>query len=156
MKISGILFIANVLLLIVIWSFTAMKYAGLPDVIPTHFDCNGKIDGQSGKAAIWALPCVATFISILFWWVSKNPGSSLLNVPKSFREKEKIGVYIFLLQLPVMILFLDIILESIRVAEGKQTELSNAVFYILGVMFAVIGIGLVISIREGITKKSDH
>ncbi|MGH1519682.1 DUF1648 domain-containing protein [Chryseobacterium sp. JK1] len=156
MKTSGILFIVNALLLVVIWSFTLMKYAGLPDVIPTHFDFNGKIDGQAGKDSIWTLPCIATFISFLFFAISKNPQSSLLNVPDSFRKKEKIGLYIFSLQLPVMILFLDIIIESIRIAESKQTELSNVVFYILGIMFAIVGIGLVTSIREGITKKSDH
>jgi uncharacterized membrane protein len=156
MKISSLLFIANILLLVTIWSFAAMKYAGLPEIIPTHFDCSGKVDGQAGKNTIWMLPCLATFISLLFWWISKNPNSSLVNVPNSFREKGKIRLYIFSLQLPVMTLLLDIMVESIRVAEGKQTELSHAVFYILGAMFAVIGIGLVISIREGITKKSDN
>jgi hypothetical protein len=62
----------------------------------------------------------------------------------------------FSLQIPVMILFLDIIVESIRVAEGKQTELSDAIFFILGLLFAVLGVGMVMAIREGNKEKSDN
>lgn len=155
MKISSILLIVNILLLIVIWVFTGMKYAELPNIIPTHFDFHGNVDGESGKGTIWILPSIATFISFLFFGVSRNPNSPWLNVPKSFRNKETLEMYMFSLQLPVMILFLDIIVESIRVAEGKQTELSSAVFYIVGLMFAVIGVAVIKSIQEGKTKKSN-
>lgn len=154
MKTSGILLIVNTLLLIVIWVFTGVKYAGLPEVIPTHFDIHGNVDGESGKGTIWMLPCIAAFIHLLFIGI-KDPNSPLLNVPKSFRNERTLKLYLFSLELPVMILFLDIIVESIRVAEGKQTELSDAIFFILGLMFAVIGIGLIKSIREGITKSND-
>lgn len=154
MKVSGILLIVNTLLLIVIWGFTGIKYAELPHIIPSHFDFYGKVDGESEKAMIWILPCIATFISLLFFGISRNPNSPL-NVPRSFRNKEKLELYMFSLQLPVMILFLDIIVESVRIAEGKQTELSSAIFFILGLMFAVIGVRLVKSIQEGIIKKSD-
>lgn len=156
MKTSGILFIVNVLLLIVIWVFTGLKYAGLPDIIPTHFDFQGNVDGESGKGTIWALPCIATFVFFILWSASRNPNSPLVNVPKNFRNKETLGLFMFSLQLPVMILFLDIIVESIRVAEGKQTELSNAIFFILGLLFAVLGVGMVKTIQEGNKEKSDH
>ncbi|MCQ9641781.1 DUF1648 domain-containing protein [Chryseobacterium sp. WG14] len=155
MKISSILLIVNTLLLIVIWAFAGIKYAALPEVIPTHFDFQGNVDGESGKTAIWALPCIATFISVLFVGISRDPNSTLLNVPKSFRNKETLELYVFSLQLPVMLLFLDIILESVRIAEGKQTDLSNAIFIILGLLFTVIGVGLVKSIQESLTKKSN-
>lgn len=155
MKVSGILLIVNTLLLIVIWGFTGIKYAGLPHIIPSHFDFYGKVDGESEKAMIWILPCIATFISLLFFWISRNPNSPLVNVPRSFRNKEKLELYMFSLQLPLMVLFLDIIVESVRIAEGKQTELSSAIFFILGLMFAVIGVRLVKSIQEGVIKKSD-
>ncbi|WET47588.1 DUF1648 domain-containing protein [Chryseobacterium indologenes] len=154
MKFSGILLIVNTLLLIVIWVFTGIKYAGLPEIIPTHFDVHGDVDGESGKTAIWVLPCIATFIHLLFIGI-KNPNSPLVNVPQSFRNERTLKLYLFSLELPVMILFLDIIVESIRVAEGKQTELSDAVFYILGLLFAVIAIGLIKSLRDSRTKSND-
>ncbi|AZB09812.1 DUF1648 domain-containing protein [Chryseobacterium sp. G0162] len=153
MKTSGILLIVNTLLLVVIWIFTGIKYAELPDVIPTHFDFQGNVDGESGKATIWVLPCIATFIHLLFIGI-KDPNSSLLNVPQSFRNERTLKLYLFSLELPVMVLFLDIIVESIRVAEGKQTELSDAVFFILGTMMMIIGIGLIKSFREGKTKSN--
>ncbi|RTZ50044.1 hypothetical protein EJ377_08180 [Chryseobacterium arthrosphaerae] len=61
----------------------------------------------------------------------------------------------FSLQFPVMLLFLDIVVESIRIAEGKQTELSNAVFFILALLFIVLGVGMVKAIQEGKKQKSD-
>ncbi|REC62652.1 hypothetical protein DRF65_09400 [Chryseobacterium pennae] len=155
MKTSGILLIVNTLLLIVIWVFTGVKYAELPDIIPTHFNFQGKVDGESGKATIWFLVGIATLIHLLFLRMSGNPNSPLLNVPQSFRNTQTLKLYLFSLELPVMILFLDIIVESIRVAEGKQTELSDAVLFILGLMFAVIGIGLIKSVRESKTKSNN-
>lgn len=154
MKTSSILLIVNTLLLLVIWVFTGIKYAGLPDVIPTHFDFQGNVDGESGKESIWALPCIATFVHLLFIGI-KDPNSPLLNVPQSFRNKKTLKFYLYSLELPVMILFLDIIVESIRVAEGKQKELSDAVFFILGGILAVIGTGLIKSFRESRIKSND-
>lgn len=154
MKTSGILLIINTLLLIVIWVFTGFKYAGLPEIIPTHFDFNGNVDGESGKATIWFLPVVAAFIHLLFIGI-KDPNSPLLNVPQSFRNEKTLKFYLYSLELPVMILFLDIIVESIRVAEGKQKELSDAVFFILGGILAVVGAGVIKSLREGKTKSKD-
>jgi len=155
MKTSGLLLIVNTLLLIVIWGFTGFKYAGLPEMIPTHFDFHGNVDGESGKQTIWVLPCIATFIHFLFIRATRNPNSPLLNIPDSFRRSKFHKLYLFSLQLPVMILFLDIIVESIRIAEGKQKELSNTVFFIVGLMFAAIGIGLIKSIRESSRKPND-
>ncbi|AZB23717.1 DUF1648 domain-containing protein [Chryseobacterium bernardetii] len=154
MKLSGILLIVNTLLLAVIWVFTGIKYAGLPEVIPTHFDIHGNVDGESGKTVIWLLPCIAAFIHLLFIGI-KDPNSPLLNVPQSFRNERTLKLYLFSLELPVMILFLDIIVESIRIAEGKQTELSDAVFFILGLLFAVIGTGLIKSFRDSKRKSND-
>ncbi|UCA57968.1 DUF1648 domain-containing protein [Chryseobacterium rhizoplanae] len=154
MKLSGILLIVNTLLLAVIWVFTGIKYAGLPEVIPTHFDIHGNVDGESGKTVIWLLPCIAAFIHLLFIGI-KDPNSPLLNVPQSFRNERTLKLYLFSLELPVMILFLDIIVESIRIAEGKQTELSDAVFFILGLLFAVIGTGLIKSLRDSKRKSND-
>lgn len=155
MKASRILLIVNVLLLIAIWAFTGMKYAGLPDIIPSHFDFQGNIDGESEKSMIWMLPCIAAFIFFVFLGIPKNPDSPFVNVPKNFRNKETLTLYMFSIQLPVMLLFLDIIVESIRIAERKQTQLSNAVFFILGLLFAVLGIGMVKAIQEGKKQKSD-
>lgn len=155
MKASRILLIVNILLLIVIWIFTGIKYAELPEIIPTHFDFQGNVDGESEKSMIWIPPCIAAFISFVFWGVPKNPNSPLVNVPDSFRNKETLELYMFSLQFPVMLLFLDIVVESIRIAEGKQTELSNAVFFILALLFIVLGVGMVKAIHEGKKQKSD-
>lgn len=155
MKTSSILLIVNTLLLVVIWVFTGIKYAELPDVIPTHFNAHGKVNGESQKATIWFLPCIAAFIHLLFIGISRDPNSPLLHVPRSFRDEGKLKLYLFSLEFSIMILFLDTIVESARVAEGKQKELSDAVFFIFGLMFTIIGVGLIKCIREGVTKSND-
>ena len=154
MKTSSILLIVNTLLLVVIWVFTGIKYVGLPEIIPTHFDFHGNVDGESGKETIWALPCIAAFIHLLFVGI-KDPNSPLLNVPQSFRNEKTLKLYLFSLELPVMVLFLDIIVESVRIAEGRQKELSGAVFFILGGILVVIGTGLIKSFRESKIKSND-
>lgn len=155
MKTSGILLIVNTLLLIVIWVFAGVKYAGLPDIIPTHFDIQGNVDGESGKMTIWLLPCIATVIHFLFILKSNNPNSPFVNIPGNFRNQKNRKLYLFTLQVPIMTLFLDIVVESIRIAEKKQTELSHTIYFILGFLFIIIGVGLIKSIRDS-KKKSNQ
>ncbi|WP_160135900.1 DUF1648 domain-containing protein [Chryseobacterium sp. c4a] len=155
MKTSSILLIVNTLLLIVIWAFTGVKYAGLPEIIPTHFDIHGNVNSESGKMTIWLLPCIAAVIHFLFILKSNNPDSPFVNVPKSFHNQKNWKLYLFTLQVPIMVLFLDIIVESIRIAERKQTELSNVIYFILAVLLAMIAIGFIKSMKEGVTKSND-
>lgn len=149
MKTSRILLVVNTLLLVVIWGFAGIKYAGLPNVIPIHFNAQGVVDREAGKAAIWLLPGIATFIHLMLIGVSSNPESRLLNVPQRLRNnKESLQRYLFSLQLPIMLLFLDIIVESVRIAEGQQTELSGIFSFFLGVILAIVGINIIRSIRD--------
>lgn len=155
MKVPRILLIVNTLLLVGIWVFAGVKYAGLPEIIPVHFNAQGNVDGEGGKAMIWGLPSVATFIHLVFIGVSGEPNSPLLNVPQSLRNRESLQKHLFSLQLPIMLLFLDILVESVRVAEGKQTALSSTIFFLLGLLLAMIGVNVVKSIKEKVAK-SNH
>lgn len=149
MKISNVLLTVNILLLVFIWIFIAVEYKGLPEIIPSHFAVNGTVDGESEKRGIWFLPAVATFIFLLLVGIPKDPNSPLLNVPDSYRNKESLRLLMYSILLPVLLLFGDIIVESIWVAQGKLTEMTNAVFVLLSLLLIVIGANIFCMIKKG-------
>lgn len=153
MKISKVLLTVNALLLVFIWIFIAMEYKGLPEVIPSHFAVNGTVDGESEKRAIWFLPSVATFIFLLLVGIPKDPNSPLLNVPDSYRNKESLQLLMYSILLPVLLLFGDIIVESVWVAQGKLTEMTNAVFVLLSLLLLVIGVNIFFMMKENLKIK---
>jgi len=152
MKVSGFLLSINILLLIFIWVFTATIYAGLPEIVPSHFAVNGTVDGESEKKAIWILPAIATFLFLLLVGIPKNPDSPLLNVPKSYRNKESLKTLMYSILLPVLLLLADTIVESILIAQGKMQEISFAVFILLGLLFAVLGLHIFKMLKESKTE----
>ncbi|RTZ50477.1 DUF1648 domain-containing protein [Chryseobacterium arthrosphaerae] len=67
--------------------FTGIKYAGLPEIIPTHFDFQGNVDGESEKSMIWILP-VSQLLFLLFSGSAQKSNSPLVNVPTAFVIKK--------------------------------------------------------------------
>ena len=68
--------------LAVLWVITFLFYAQLPEIIPTHFNGAGQIDGMGSKNTIWLLPAITT---ILF------AGLTVLNrYPHTFNYLEEI------------------------------------------------------------------
>ena len=154
MKVSGLLLALNVILLSFIWIFTATTYAGLPEIVPSHFAVNGTVDGESEKRAIWILPAIGTFIFLLLVGIPKNPDSPLLNVPASYRNKESLKILMYSILLPALLLLADTIVESVLIAQGKLQEMSFAAFILLGLLFTVLGMHIFRMIKEGNLEKS--
>jgi len=148
MKISTFLLTINIALLIFIWVFTGVKYAELPEIVPSHFSVNGRVDGESAKNTIWFLPAIATFIFLLMVGVPRNPDSPMLNVPQSFRNKETLKLYMYSMLLPVLLLLGDTVVESILMAQGRLAEMTNAVFVLLALLFAVMGFCIFKMLKE--------
>lgn len=59
LEVIGWLALAVLILIPAFW------HSRLPEQIPTHFGFSGLPDDYSGKAAIWALPVVGTFLFLL-------------------------------------------------------------------------------------------
>ncbi|WP_419869711.1 DUF1648 domain-containing protein [Chryseobacterium sp. CT-SW4] len=136
------------LLLISLWIFTGTQYSDLPDIIPTHFDLHGKVDGQGHKRIIWFLPAIATFIFLLFVSLSRMPDSPMLNVPDELRKKEPLGIMLFSMLIPLQLLLGSIIIESISVVQGREKSLSNFPFVLIVLLFLVIGINIFIIYKK--------
>jgi len=156
MKVSGLLLAINILLLIFIWVFTAATYAGLPEIVPSHFAVNGTVDGESEKKAIWILPAIATFFFLLLVGIPKNPDSPMLNVPESYRNKESLKILMYSILLPALLLLADTIVESVLIAQGKMQSMSNIVFVLLALLFTVIGLHIFKMLKESKTEISKN
>ncbi|OUM67577.1 hypothetical protein PIROE2DRAFT_58709 [Piromyces sp. E2] len=56
----------NVAIVIYMFIFLGIKYGGLPDEVPSHYNFEGEVDSYAGKGVLFVLPIVSTFITILF------------------------------------------------------------------------------------------
>lgn len=147
--ISKTLLIVNIFLLISIWVFVGLKYAGLPDIIPTHFDGGGGINGYDHKKTIWFLPAIATFVFLVLISITRDVNSPLLHVPTSFRNKKSMKLFAYSILFPLLLVFGDVVLESVWIAEGRIKALSNLFFVFLGLFFIVLAANLLIMIKKG-------
>ncbi len=77
-NLSWILFLAT-------WALPLAVLPNLPDIIPSHFNGAGMVDGYSGKMSVLILPAVGTFVFLLLHVVGKHPDK--LNYPVTITEQ---------------------------------------------------------------------
>ncbi len=53
-----VLDILSATLLILLIAYAVISYSELPDVIPSHFNAKGEVDGYSEKIMLWLLPAL--------------------------------------------------------------------------------------------------
>lgn len=147
--IAKILVAANIVLLLFIWIFTGVHYASLPEIIPTHFDLQGNIDGEDHKRIVWLLPSLATFIFFIFFAISRDPKSPMVRVPDNFRNRKSLDLIFYSMLLPVMMLFADSVVENILIAQGRIKELTDIFFILIMLLFLVMGFNIYYLIKNG-------
>ncbi|GAO44151.1 DUF1648 domain-containing protein [Flavihumibacter petaseus] len=64
---------ATVVALLIVWILPLVAWQQLPEIIPTHFNGSGEIDGRGGKATIFILPVIGTGTIALLYAVRKFP-----------------------------------------------------------------------------------
>lgn len=85
-KLAWIVFIAT-------WVLPLAMLPTLPDIIPSHFNGDGNVDGYSGKLSVLILPAVGTFVFFLLHLVGKHPDK--LNYPVIITEQNAEKQYTF-------------------------------------------------------------
>jgi len=63
----------GVVLLIALWIWVWTSYKDLPNEIPTHYNFKGEADNFGGKATIFLLPAIATFLFVVMSIVNRYP-----------------------------------------------------------------------------------
>lgn len=59
--------------LLFIWVFTIISYSRLPEIIPTHFDIKGQVNGYGSKITIWIVPAILAVIVAGISTLNKYP-----------------------------------------------------------------------------------
>jgi len=72
-SIDILLDITSATLIILMIVYVAISYAELPDVIPSHFNGKGEIDGHSEKTTLWFLPIISIAMFIGLFILNKYP-----------------------------------------------------------------------------------
>lgn len=50
-----------------------LNYDDIPEVIPTHINFKGEIDGHGNKIQLWIISLVNLFLIIIIYLVAKSP-----------------------------------------------------------------------------------
>ena len=122
-----------------IWGLTITNYADLPDIIPTHYNGAGRIDGFGGKTNILTLPLVATISFIGMTILNKFP--HIFNYPTNLTKDNVLRQYtnatraIRYTKLIIVVVFGLIELQTIRNVNEQASG--------LGVWFLPLMLGLI-------------
>jgi len=132
--------IAGLLAVVALVILTAIKYPGLPNRIPTHFNGSGLPDDYSGKGMIWLLPGIAV---LMFAGISAlNRFPYIFNFPVNItpenaeRLYRHAARYMRLLNLLLVILFFYLSWQTIAVATAKSSG--------LGLWFLPVSVGTIL------------
>ncbi|MDL2265777.1 DUF1648 domain-containing protein [Parabacteroides sp. OttesenSCG-928-G07] len=77
--------------LFLVWVLFFMRYSGLPETVPTHYDAAGKIDAFGNKETLWSLPVMCTLFCILLSLVNFFP--HLFNYPEKITQENAYRQY---------------------------------------------------------------
>lgn len=79
------------LLLFAFWFLIITNYPKIPDIVPTHFNFNGKADAFGGKARIFTLPSIATILFLGMTILNKFP--HIFNYPTEITNDNALRQY---------------------------------------------------------------
>lgn len=123
------------ILLFLLWGFTAFHYKDLPTEIPIHFNAKGMPDGFATRIHCWGMPL---FASLLYFG---------LNFPlKRLDIKENEKKVLFWTQGIIMGIFCYIQYQSFLVALGRSQGLG---VWFLPFTFLVLLLPVFVGIRQG-------
>ncbi|MEI6435586.1 MAG: DUF1648 domain-containing protein [Bacteroidota bacterium] len=125
----------------------------VPQIIPTHFNANGEVNGYGNKISILILPGIAMLIYALFTVIARFPYNFNFagkitpeNAPRQYRLATR---FIRILKTVIIIIFFYICTMIIRTALNKTDRIGIwAVPGILGVMFIPLIVYLVVASRN--------
>ncbi len=130
---------ATLLLLMVI--YTVMSYSELPEIIPSHFDANGKVDGYSNKTFLWLLPGLGLVTLVGLFVLNKYPHihNYMVNITednalKNYRLSTRIVRFTNLF---TMLTFAIIVYAMVESAKGKTFNFGS------WFMYTIIGLSII-------------
>ncbi|WP_077617425.1 DUF1648 domain-containing protein [Bacillus sinesaloumensis] len=135
-----ILAILSVLFILGSYTFILVNWSEIPDRVPTHFNIVGEADSWGGKASVFILPIVSTFLFKTLFILSKFP--HVHNYPVKVTPENAEGIYKASRKMLItMNFFMTFFLaigtwEMINVAQGKA---GLGIWYMIGFFVSIFG-----------------
>ncbi len=144
--------ITGMILVVAIVIITALKYHGLPEQIPTHFNASGQPDDYSNKSMIWFLAGITV---VMFTGLSVlNRFPYIFNFPVNITPENAERLYrhatrsMRLINLLTTIMFFYLTWQSIAVATGKAAGLGMWFLPITVIAITMVTIYMVIRMYQ--------
>lgn len=121
--------VVSATILLGMFIYTAMSYSDLPDIIPSHFNAEGAVDGHSEKYVLWFLPILGLLLFAGMFILNKYPHihNYMVNITKdnalkNYRFSTRIVRFTNLF---VMFIFAVIIYKMVQSAHNKTVALES-------------------------------
>jgi uncharacterized membrane protein len=138
--------------LALLWVYTFINYAQLPNDVPTHFNVKGEADGFGKKMTLWFLPVMATIMLVGFTFISRIPHQFNYMVKitpeNAFQQYSYALKMMRYLKLAVVGIFFFLVYAIVKNALGEMTGLSAWFFPITLISVFLPAIVLIISSRK--------
>ncbi|WP_118950594.1 SdpI family protein [Taibaiella helva] len=120
------------LLALVPYTYLALIYSSLPDIVPTHFNVKGKADDWSAKGSLWLIPAgLSLFFYLLMLLLPLiDPKQKLRRNTGKF-EHIRFILVLFMTGLSCFLLYV--------MKNQSMEHLDKFMFALLGLFFAVLG-----------------
>ncbi len=145
--------IFNFGILIFLWWFTVKHYKGLPQIIPVHFDFDGKADNFGSKKYSFLMPVLATVLYFLLGYIVRK--SAFLNYPVEITEANQDAQFlimkIFLRSLLVLILLIFLNIQDYMFRYSFDENAKPRVS-LPAIIFSVIGSVMLLFLFVGLFK----
>lgn len=140
MNFGKFLNISCILLLSYMWVFAGVNVFSLPDTIPLHFGLDGKPDNYGTKWMVFLMPFIATVLFVLMRYLSKSKEVKWdLTIKEKMRNNRNLSrLFVRIIAVFVLLLFSDLLTESILIAQGKYKTISQFSTLVIIGMFASI------------------
>lgn len=124
--------IITIILLIITLVGIIVFYNSLPDIIPTHWGLNGKIDRMGSKSTIWILYGIMLAINVLFIVIAKiDPKKQNYKIFEKSYSAFRIIFNIF---------FMAILVLMVLAGKGNTTfDTTRSIMFLTGILLAIIG-----------------
>ena len=133
-------------LVIVLWGYTILNFRKLPEIIPIHFDLEGKPDNYGAKYFIFFLPIIG---SLIYFFLSFNI-KEINNYPVEItQENKEIQFLIGMMAVKSIIAYVLFIFFTFqkRIVEiaVQQKDKKIPVVNLIGGLFGIIGFFIILA-----------
>ncbi len=136
----------TVALVIVLWGYTLLNFRKLPEIIPIHFDLEGKPDNQGAKYFIFLLPFVGSLIYFFLSYNIKEINNYPVEITQENKEIQFLIGMIAVKSIIAYVLFIFFTFQK-RIVEiaVQQKDKKIPIVTLIGGLFAIIGFFLILA-----------